>query len=137
MDYNTLLQRYWRAETSAAEECELHKWLSQKSSLSREEHAAHAMLNHARSPQPGINIKLHHSKPRYWQIALATAGLCSLAVFFTIQLSQPAIVYGYYNGEPITSRDEAQLRAEQMFANLAQAKPITEEEIMHKLFSLE
>lgn len=135
MDYNTLMQRYWRAETSAAEERELHAWLSGKEQLSDEERAALMMLTHTRSSQPSISIKLHQSKPRYWQMALA-AGLCSLAVFCTIKFTEPT-VYGYYNGEPITSFAEAQSHAEQMFANLSQAEMPSEEELMKRLFTLE
>lgn len=134
MDYKDLIERYWRAETSADEERELRKQLLQQSSLNDEERAARAMLTHARAPQQSVNIQLRHSTPRYWQVAF-TAGLCMLAVFITIKFNQTT-VYGYHNGEPITTLAEAQYHADRIFANLAQAELPSEEELIQKLFLL-
>ena len=100
-----------------------------------EERAARAMMTYTTSSRPSVNIKLRPSKPAVWQIAVATA-LCSIAVICTIKFSQPT-VYGYYNGEPITSFAEAQYHADRVFANLAQAELPTEEELINKLFMLE
>lgn len=134
MDYNTLIERYWRAETTTAEEQQLREQLSTAPCPTVEERAARAMMRHTERQQQSVNIRLRHATPRYWQIALAT-GLCSLAVILTIHFTQPT-VYGYYNGEPITSLAEAQQHAERVFANLAQAELPTEEELMQKLFLL-
>ena len=129
------MQRYWQAQTNAAEEQELREQLLQNTSPTAEERAARAMIMHATTPQPSVRVKLHQPTSRLWQMALAT-GLCSLAVVATIILKQPT-VYGYYNGEPITSLEEAQYHADKIFANLAQAEIPTEEELMNKLFRLE
>lgn len=135
MDYNSLMQRYWRAETSAAEERELKEMLTDSSNLTTEERAARAMMRYTSLQKQGVNIRLRQSKPRYWQMALAACA-CSLVAGLTIWLAQPT-VYGYYNGEPITSLAEAQYRAERVFANLAQAELPSEEELMQKLFLLD
>ena len=135
MEYKDLMQRYWQAQTNAAEEQELREQLLQNTSPTAEERAARAMIMHATTPQPSVRVKLHQPTSRLWQMALAT-GLCSLAVVATIILKQPT-VYGYYNGEPITSLEEAQYHADKIFANLAQAEIPTEEELMNKLFRLE
>ena len=129
------MQRYWQAQTNAAEEQELREQLLQNTSPTAEERAARAMMMHATTPQPSVRVKFHQPTSCLWQMALAT-GLCSLAVIATIILKQPT-VYGYYNGEPITSLEEAQYHADKIFANLAQAEIPTEEELMNKLFRLE
>ena len=135
MEYKDLMQRYWQAQTTAAEEQELREQLLQNSSPTVEERAARAMMMHAASPKPSVRVKFHPAKPRFWQMALA-AGLCALAIGVTIMLNRPTI-YGYYNGEPITTLAEAQYHADRIFANLAQAELPTEEELMNKLFRLE
>ena len=135
MDYKNLMQRYWQAQTTAAEEQVLREQLLQTDTPTAEERAARAMMTYTTSSRPSVNIKLRPSKPAVWQIAVATA-LCSIAVICTIKFSQPT-VYGYYNGEPITSFAEAQYHADRIFANLAQAELPTEEELINKLFMLE
>ena len=129
------MQRYWQAQTTSAEEQELREQLLQTDSPTQEERVARAMMMHAAAPQPSVRIKLHQPTSRFWQVALAT-GLCALAIGVTMMLKQPT-VYGYYNGEPITSLAEAQYHADKIFANLAQAELPTEEELMNKLFRLE
>ena len=135
MEYKDLMQRYWQAQSTAAEEQELREQLLQNSSPTAEERAARAMMMHAASPKPSVRVKFHPAKPRFWQMALA-AGLCALAIGVTIIHNRPTI-YGYYNGEPITTLAEAQYHADRIFANLAQAELPTEEELMNKLFRLE
>ena len=130
-----MMQRYWQAQSTAAEEQELREQLLQNSSPTAEERAARAMMMHAASPKPSVRVKFHPAKPRFWQMALA-AGLCALAIGVTIIHNRPTI-YGYYNGEPITTLAEAQYHADRIFANLAQAELPTEEELMNKLFRLE
>lgn len=135
MEYKDLMQRYWMAETSTTEEQELHKQLLQTDSPTAEERAACAMMAYSASPKRSVNINLHQSKPKLWQIAVATA-LCSFVIFGIVKFFQPT-VYGYYNGEPITTLTEAQYHADRIFANLAQAELPTEEELINKLFMLE
>lgn len=135
MEYKDLMQRYWQAQTTSAEEQELREQLLQTDSPTPEERVARAMMMHAAAPQPSVRIKLHQPTSRFWQVALAT-GLCALAIGVTMMLKQPT-VYGYYNGEPITTLAEAQYHADRVFANLAQAELPTEEELMNKLFRLE
>ena len=122
------MQRYWQAQTTAAEEQELREQLLQNTTPTTEERAARAMMMHAAAPQAGVRVKLHQPASRIWQMALA--------IGVTIMLKQPT-VYGYYNGEPITSLEEAQYHADKIFANLAQAEIPTEEELINKLFRLE
>lgn len=129
------MQRYWQAQTTSAEEQELREQLLQTDSPTPEERVARAMMMHAAAPQPSVNIKLHQPRPQLWQIAVATA-LCSMVIFGVVKFFQPT-VYGYYNGEPITTLAEAQYHADRVFANLAQAELPTEEELMNKLFRLE
>ena len=135
MDYKNLMQRYWQAQTTAAEEQVLREQLLQATSPSAEERAARAMMAHVASPKRSVNIKLHQPKPQLWQIAVATV-LCSMVIFGVVKFFQPT-VYGYYNGEPITTLAEAQYHADRVFANLAQAELPTEEELINKLFMLE
>ena len=135
MEYKDLMQRYWQAQTTAAEEQELRERLLQDASPTAEERAARAMMMHAAAPQRSARVKLHQPTSRFWQMALAT-GLCALAIGVTIMLKEPTI-YGYYNGEPITSLKEAQHHADKIFANLAQAEIPTDEELINKLFRLE
>lgn len=135
MEYKDLMQRYWMAETSTTEEQELHKQLLQTDSPTAEERAARAMMAYSASPKRNVNINLHQPKPKLWQIAVTTA-LCSLVIFGIVKFFQPT-VYGYYNGEPITTLAEAQYHADRIFANLAQAELPTEEELINKLFMLE
>ena len=128
------MQRYWQAQTTAAEELELREQLLHHSSPSAEERAARAMMAYSASPKRSVNINLHQPKPKLWQIAVATA-LCSMVIFGVVKFFQPT-VYGYYNGEPITTLAEAQYHADRIFANLAQAELPTEEELINKLFML-
>ncbi len=135
MEYKDLMQRYWQAQTNAAEEQELREQLLQNTSPTAEERAARAMMMHAAAPQQSVRIRLHQTTSHIWQIALTT-GLCALIISITIMLKQPTI-YGYYNGEPITSLAEAQYHADKIFANLAQTEIPTDEELIEKLFRLE
>lgn len=59
------------------------------------------------------NIKLHQTQKTKLSVVwgVAAASLCALAVILTITLQKPT-VYGYVNGKPITSRNEAKQQAE-------------------------
>lgn len=135
MEYKDLMQRYWQAQTTASEEQELREQLLQANSPTAEERAARAMMAYSTNTKRSINIKLHQPKPLFWQIAVATA-LCSMVIFGVVKFFQPT-VYGYYNGESITTLAEAQYHADRVFANLAQAELPTEQELINKLFMLE
>lgn len=137
MEYKELMQRYWQAETTPAEEKWLREQLLNIENPSPEERALKAMMLHPKQSCAEARVHLRQPKHRGWQYAIGTA-VCSLALvgIVTITKSKPTI-YGYYNGEPITSFSEAQYRAECMFANLSPAEAPSEEEIMNKLFSLD
>ncbi|MBR6560386.1 MAG: hypothetical protein IKT75_04445, partial [Alistipes sp.] len=72
MEYRDLMQRYWQAKTSAAEEQELREQLLKNDSPTPEERAARAMMAYSATPKPSVNIKLHQPRPQLWQIAVAT-----------------------------------------------------------------
>ena len=135
MEYNDILQQYFEAQTTPSEEQWLRTTLAEEKRLSAEERAARAMMAYSATTKQGVNIKLHQPRPQLWQIAVATA-LCSMVIFGVVKFFQPT-VYGYYNGEPITTLAEAQYHADRVFANLAQAELPTEEELINKLFMLE
>lgn len=67
-------------------------------------------------------VRLHTPQKVSWRIKLATAAAVIAIMLIPIyKLTQPT-VYGYYNGEPITSLAEAEARAQDIFNNLAQAE---------------
>ena len=67
-------------------------------------------------------VRLHTPQRVSWRIKLATAAVAIAIMLIPIyKLTQPT-VYGYYNGEPITSLAEAEARAQDIFNNLAQAE---------------
>lgn len=67
-------------------------------------------------------VRLHTPQRVSWRIKLASAVAVVAIILIPIyKLTQPT-VYGYYNGEPITSLAEAEARAQDIFNNLAQAE---------------
>ena len=54
MEYRDLMQRYWQAKTSAAEEQELREQLLKNDSPTPEERAARAMMAYSVSPKLGV-----------------------------------------------------------------------------------
>lgn len=137
MDYKDILQRYYEGRTSLEEEQALRRYLisADTDSLTPDEKAAHLMIQHAtRARQESVNVKLHHTNSLRWQIAGAMA-LCALLIG-GIYLSRPTI-YGYHNGRPITSLQEAEFYSQQILAELAVAElQFDRENLLQDMFKL-
>ena len=153
MEYNEFAKRYFDGELSTAEEQSLRERLisTDDAVLTAEERAAKTLLHYASlQSDSSVRINLHPSHPRSRsRFVDALAALCSLrsvriasaavlglfAITLAIHLSQPT-VYGYHNGKPITSFDEAQLLAQDIFDNLAHEE-FAESHDLQKLFTLD
>lgn len=133
MEYNDILQRYFEAQTTAAEERALAQMLAQKQELTDEERAAKAMLSYAEQvEQTPVRVQLHQ-RARSWQMALAAACVLVIAVGAWFMRPKP---YCYVNGRPIYSIDEARRYAEGMFNDLAMAE-LPQINSLEELFTLE
>ena len=153
MEYNEFAKRYFDGELSTAEEQSLRERLisTDDAALTAEERAAKTLLHYASlQSDTSVRINLHPSQPQgRTRLADALAALCSLrsvriatatvlgifAISLAIHLSQPT-VYGYHNGRPITSFDEAQLLAQEIFDDLAH-DGFAESHDLQKLFTLD
>lgn len=153
MEYNELIKRYFDGELSSAEEQSLRERLISvaDSELSTDERAAKALMHYASlQSDASVKIRLHESREhRRSRIADAilsfgslnvarvavTTALCAMLIGFTIHFMSPT-VYGYHNGKPITSYDEAQLLAQDIFDNLAHEE-FAESHDLQKLFTLD
>ena len=136
MEYNDILQRYFEAQTTAAEERALAQMLTQKQELTDEERAAKAMLSYAEQvEQIPVRVQLHQrtTRARSWQMALAAACVVVIAVGAWFMRPKP---YCYVNGRAIYSIDEARRYAEGMFKDLAMAN-IKQVNSLEELFTLE
>jgi hypothetical protein len=62
-----------------------------------------------------------HEPRRGWQMvaALAASVVMLLGIF---HLTEPQTIYGYYNGEPVTSLAEAEQMTEELFGNMLLAE---------------
>ena len=120
-----LCEQYLAGETSLSDEQVLRNALRHidSESISPEMQAVKAMLEVADERHAERTfIRLHTPQRVSWRIKLATAVAVVAIILIPIyKLSQPT-VYGYYNGEPITSLAEAEARAQDIFNNLAQAE---------------
>ena len=135
MEYNDILQRYYEAQTTAAEKRALAQMLAQKQELTDEERAAKAMLSYAEQvEQTPVKVQLHQrtTRTRSWQMALA-ACVVVIAVGAWFMRPKP---YCYVNGRPIYSIDEARRYAEGMFNDLAMAE-LPQINSLEELFTLE
>ena len=120
-----LCEQYLAGETSLSDEQVLRNALRHidSESISPEMQAVKAMLEVADERHTERTfVRLHTPQRVSWRIKLATAiAVVAIILIPIYKLSQPT-VYGYYNGEPITSLAEAEARAQDIFNNLAQAE---------------
>lgn len=136
MDYNEILRRYYAGETTLEEEHALKEYLSTEGP-SNEEHITRAIVNYGDTLRHRkASIKQHTSSRQIWSITGALA-ICIIIIICGIKFMQPTI-YGYHNGKPITSIEEARYYGEQMFAELAVADyPAENEDLLKELFKFE
>lgn len=120
-----LCERYLAGTTSLNEEQVLRQALLHLDAdmLSPDMQAVKVMLEVADERHAERTfVRLHTPQKVSWRIKLASAVAVVAIILIPIyKLSQPT-VYGYYNGEPITSLAEAEARAQDIFNNLAQAE---------------
>ena len=137
MEYNDILQRYFQAQTTPAEEQQLAEKLAEKQNLTAEERVAKAMMAAAAEQrQRRVAVSLHQPAQRVsrWKVAvaaMAVVGAITLGVW-----SMRPTAYCYINGRPIYSIDEARRYAEGMFNDLAMAD-IKQVNSLEELFTLE
>lgn len=123
-----LLGRYYRGETTLAEEEALRSHLAQRAetgtadTLTPEERAAAEMLRLAETERKTkVVIRLHEAPARPWRIAVATALSAAAIVAVAVTLNRPT-VYGYVNGRPVTSLAEARTCTEDLFSDMHAGK---------------
>ena len=120
-----LCERYLAGTTSLNEEQVLRQALLHLDAdmLSPDMQAVKVMLEVADERHAERTfVRLHTPQRVSWRIKLATAvAVIAIMLIPIYKLTQPT-VYGYYNGEPITSLAEAEARAQDIFNNLAQAE---------------
>ena len=120
-----LCERYLAGTTSLNEEQVLRQALLHLDAdmLSPDMQAVKVMLEVADERHAERTfVRLHTPQRVSWRIKLASAAAVVAIMLIPIyKLTQPT-VYGYYNGEPITSLAEAEARAQDIFNNLAQAE---------------
>lgn len=139
MDYKEILQRYYEGRTTLDEERSLRQYLieSDRNSLSADEQAAHLIMQQAQAIGcQSPNIKLRTKTSYSIQIAGVFA-LCALILAGVHLLSRPT-VYGYHNGRPITTLEEAEFYSRQLFAELAvTGHDLHNEDLLKDMFKLE
>lgn len=120
-----LCERYFAGTTSLDDERVLRQALSRLDSgcLTSEMQAVKAMMElSAESERERVSVRLRHTTTASWRLRVAvTVAAVAIILIPIYKLSQPT-VYGYYNGQPITSLAEAEARAQDIFNNLAQAE---------------
>ena len=137
MEYNDILQRYFQAQTTPAEEQQLAEALAEKHDLTAEERAAKAMLSYsAELSEQSVRVQLHQPARRVSAWRMAVAAAACVVVVLTIAWNLRPTAYCYINGRPIYSIDEARRYAEGMFNDLAMAD-IKQVNSLEELFSLE
>ena len=137
MEYNDILQRYFAAQTTPAEEQQIAEALAEKHDLTAEERAAKAMLSYsAELSEQSVRVQLHQPVRRVSAWRMAVAAAACVVVVLTIAWNLRPTAYCYINGRPIYSIDEARRYAEGMFNDLAMAD-IKQVNSLEELFSLE
>ena len=133
-----LCEQYLAGETSLSDEQVLRNALRHidSKSISLEMQAVKAMLEVAEECHAERTfVRLHTQQKASWRIKLvATAAVVAAILIPVIYMSQPT-VYGYYNGQPITSLAEAQAHAQDIFNNIAQAE-LPQANSLSELFEL-
>ncbi len=87
-----------------------------------------------------VAVRLRPSRarsPRWRMAAAAVAVVTVVAVVVGIKWTSRPTVWGYVNGRPLYSLEEAQYYAEQALANLAVADLQPQEDILQKILSLD
>lgn len=119
-----LLDRYYRGETTLAEEEALHRLLAQRAEAdgtdtpTPEERAAAGILHLAEAGrETKVAIRLHEAPAHPWRIA-AAAALSAAAIAAVAVTLTHTTVYGYVNGRPVTSIAEARDCSQQMFSDM-------------------
>ena len=133
-----LCEQYLAGETSLSDEQVLRNALRHidSKSISPEMQAVKAMLEVADERHAERTfVRLHTPQKASWRIKLvATAAVVAAILIPVIYMSQPT-VYGYYNGQPITSLAEAQAHAQDIFDNIALAE-LPQANSLSELFEL-
>ena len=133
-----LCEQYLAGETSLSDEQVLRNALRHidSKSISPEMQAVKAMLEVADERHAERTfVRLHTPLKASWRIKLvATAAVVAAILIPVIYMSQPT-VYGYYNGQPITSLAEAQAHAQDIFDNIALAE-LPQANSLSELFEL-
>ncbi len=97
--------------------------------------AIEAYAAEERSHRVAIRLREPKHTPR-WQVAMAATVAVVAVVVGVAWMSRPT-VWGYVNGRPLYSLEEAQYYAEQALANLAVADLQPQEDILQKILSLD
>ena len=137
MEYNDILQRYFQAQTTPAEEQQFAAALAEKQNLTSEERVAKAMMAAAeeqREKRVAVSLRQPMQGVSRWKVAVAA--VACVCVIVTIAWNLRPTAYCYINGRPIYSIDEARRYAEGMFNDLAMAD-IKQVNSLEELFTLE
>lgn len=133
-----LCERYLAGTTSLNEEQVLRQALLHLDAdmLSPDMQAVKVMLEVADERHAERTfVRLYTPQKVSWRIKLAaTVAVVAAILIPVIYMSQPT-VYGYYNGQPITSLAEAQAHAQDIFNNIAQAE-LPQANSLSELFEL-
>ena len=83
-----------------------------------------------------VTVRLHEPKPS-WRLSRVALAVAMVAIVVGVAWLARPEVYGYVNGEPIYSLEEAQLYAHQMFDNMEVEELQMQDDILESIFSLE
>ena len=98
------------------------------------ERAMRSYADECRSERAKVRLHEAHRAQGWQRVALAIA---MVALVVGVAWFARPEVYGYVNGEPIYSLEEAQLYAHQMFDNLEVEELQMQDDILGSIFSLE